>query len=306
MMRGQRCPGCGAPRLPMAYCPQCQTVYEPEAAPAAKPGSNAAPASSTWRGDEHDARLELRLRAIAPVVALGLAWLAYASSFGQSFFRTFLSMWVHELGHAVTAWLCGFSALPGQWRTSIADERSIVMSLLLFGALAALGYKAWRARRFGVVAGAAVVVLVQLVATFGLHAEKARSLITFGGDGGGLVLGTLLFLTFYSRPGSYVHKHWLRWGFLVIGAFGFVDPMWQWWRASHDADTIPYGEMEGVGTSDPTRLVDDFGWSEKQLVGRYVTLGTICLIVVVAAYIYGIYAEWRRVVRAREDAGAAR
>jgi hypothetical protein len=288
----------------MAYCPQCQAVYEPEAASAAK-AKGTAPAS-TWRGDEHDARLELRLRAIAPVVALGLAWLAYTSSFGQSFFRTFLSMWVHELGHAVTAWLCGFSALPGPWRTSIADERSIVMSLLLLGALGALGYKAWRARRFGVVAGAALVVLLQLFATLGLQAERAKALITFGGDGGGLVLGTLLFLGFYARPGSYVHTHWLRWGFLVIGAFGFMDPMLQWWRASRDADTIPYGEMEGVGTSDPTRLIDDFGWSEKQLVGRYLTLGTICLVVLIAAYVYGMYAEWRRVVTARADAGAAR
>lgn len=302
MSRGERCPGCGAPRLPMAYCPQCQTVYEP----GAKASPAASAPTSTWPDDAHDARLELRLRAIAPVVALGLAWLAYTSSFGQSFFRTFLSMWLHELGHAVTAWLSGFSALPGPWRTSIADDRSIVMSLLLFGALGALGYKAWRARRFGVVAGAAAVVLLQLVCTFGLRAERARALITFGGDGGGLVLGTLLFLTFYARPGSYVHKHWLRWGFLVIGAFGYMDPMVQWWRASRDADTIPYGEMEGVGTSDPTRLVDDFGWSEKQLVGRYVTLGTICLVVIVAAYGFGLYAEWRRRLTARADAGAGR
>jgi hypothetical protein len=304
MSRGERCPGCGAPRLPMAYCPQCQTVYEP-AATAAKGPAGAKP-GAVWRGDEHDARLELKLRAIAPLVALGLAWLAYTSSFGQSFFRTFLSMWLHEFGHAVTAWLCGFSALPGPWRTSVADERSIVLSLLLFGALAALGYKAWRARRFGVVAGAAVVVLLQIIGTFGLHAARARALITFGGDGGGLVLGTLLFLTFYSRPGSYVHEHWLRWGFLVIGAFGYVDPMVQWWRANHDADTIPYGEMEGVGTSDPTRLIDDYGWSEKQLVGRYVMLGTICLVVIVVAYVYGLFAEWRRTVRARADAAAAR
>jgi hypothetical protein len=101
-----------------------------------------------------------------------------------------------------------------------------------------------------------------------------------------------------------VHKNWLRWGFLVIGAFSYMDPMLQWLRASRDADTIPYGEMEGVGTSDPTRLVDDFGWSEKHLVGRYVTLGTICLIAITAAYVSGLYAEWRRTVSARAEADA--
>jgi hypothetical protein len=76
-------------------------------------------------------------------------------------------------------------------------------------------------------------------------------------------------------------------------------------RAPPDADTIPYGEMEGVGTSDPTRLIDDFGWTEKQLVGRYVTLGIVCLIVILAAYAVGLVAEWRR-VRARAAAAAGR
>ena len=88
--------------------------------------------------------------------------------------------------------------------------------------------------------------------------------------------------------------------YLLLSVFSphFMDPMIQWWRARADADTIPYGEMEGVGTSDPTRLIDDFDWSEKQLVGRYVTLGILCLVVILAAYAAGLVAEWRR-VRAR-------
>ena len=299
--RGERCPGCGAPRLPMAYCPQCQTPYE-------TPGqaSPPQPTGRVWQAEDNDAQLELRLRAIAPALALVLAWLVYRSAFGQSFFRVFLSMWVHELGHAVTAWLSGFAALPGPWRTSVADERSIVVTLLLLAALGSLGYRAWRARRFGIVAGAALVALTQLVFTFVLPAERARALITFGGDGGGLVLGTLLFLPFYSRPGSYVHRHWLRWGFLVIGAFGFMDPFLQWWRARSDTDSIPYGEMEGVGTSDPTRLTDDFNWTEKQLVSRYVTLGVVCLLVMIAAYAYGLYAARQRALNPRADADAGR
>ena len=285
--RGAKCPGCGAPRLPMAHCPQCGAIYEPEAAPASKIG--------VWRDHDDDGRLELRLRTIAPIVALALAWLAYSAELGRSIFRTFLSMWLHELGHAVTAWLSGFAALPGPWRTSIAESRSIVVTLLLFAAIASLGYRAFRARRFGVVAAAAAVAILQIVLTFGLRVPRAQAIVTFGGDGGGMILGTLLFASFYSAPGSYLHKSWLRWGFLVIGAFGFMDPFVQWWRARRDPDVIPFGEMEGVGLSDPSKLLDDYGWSEAQIVRRFVTLGALCLLVIVATYVHGIVAARRRV-----------
>ena len=40
--------------------------------------------------------------------------------------RTFLAMPVHELGHAVTAWLCGYFAIPTLWKTLVPDERGFV------------------------------------------------------------------------------------------------------------------------------------------------------------------------------------
>ncbi|MFY0579793.1 hypothetical protein ACN28S_41040 [Cystobacter fuscus] len=72
--------------------------------------------TSTWGGDLEDARDELRLRLFAlPVALLGM-WLLMGSQTSHFLLRTFLSMWIHELGHAVTAWLCGFPAFrdPGR------------------------------------------------------------------------------------------------------------------------------------------------------------------------------------------------
>src|SRR3954452_22022278 len=38
-------------------------------------------------------------------------------------FIRIIAMFVHETGHAVSAWLCGYSATPGLWFTEVSDER---------------------------------------------------------------------------------------------------------------------------------------------------------------------------------------
>jgi hypothetical protein len=196
-------------------------------------------------------------------------------------------MWLHELGHAVTAWLAGFAAFPGPWRTSIGDARSPAVVVLVAAVLIGGGLWAWRTER-RVVAGAAAALLVaQLALTFGVRTHAAQGLVLFGGDGGAMILATALFATFFAPPGSHLQVSWLRWGFLGLGAFGFADVFALWWRARRDREVIPFGDIEGVGHSDPTRLVDDHGWSIAALVSRYVTLGLVCLVIMAAAYFLG-------------------
>ncbi len=249
----------------------------------------------SWDGDRDEAQLEVRLRTWAPPAVLALALVVYGSGVGAGFFRTFISMWLHELGHAVTSWLAGYGAMPGPWRTVTADQRSLGVVLLVVAVLGVIAWRAWQhePRRTWLVGAAAAVLLVQLAMTLGLRTHRAQAAITFGGDAGGMVIGTLLGLTFYAPRGSHLHESWLRWGFLVIGSFGFMDPFRQWWSARKDRDVIPYGEIDGVGTSDPTRLVDDFGWSESAMVSRYVTLGVVCLLVMAVAYVLGLRAARR-------------
>src|SRR5437764_571263 len=61
--------------------------------------------------------LEARIRAWAIPSALLFAFLLVSTGPGRAVVRIFFSMWVHELGHAVAAWLCGVLAVPGPWRT---------------------------------------------------------------------------------------------------------------------------------------------------------------------------------------------
>jgi hypothetical protein len=316
------CPRCGAPRAPAPECPQCGVYYakaEARAAAALEAPPAAAPTpllvealrpeppgpSPVWRGAAEDAAREFYIRAFAlPGALLGLGLLC-SSGMGRSLARIFFSMWLHESGHALTAWLCGYKALPGPWRTSVDEVRSPFFSVLLAGALGLLVFRGWqRAHRPMLIAGG-VLLGLQFVGTVLVPSHVARALIYFGGDGGGLLLATGLMATLYAPKGSSLHEGWLRWGFLVIGAASFVDIFKVWWDARRNFGSIPFGRNEGSGPSDPSALTDLFGWSVNTLVHRYMNLAWVCLAVLGGLYALGLYrahAAWRLT---RDAAGAA-
>jgi hypothetical protein len=242
---------------------------------------------AVWKDPTNDPELERRIRQLALPAALGLAFLVTHSGL-RTIARTFLTMWIHELGHATTAWLCGFGAFPGPWRTPMSEQRMWIVTLGIMAAIGYAGYRAWTEQAWRRVAGLAALLLVQLVLTFALRARTARGLIIFMGDGGCLLLGTLLMATLYVAPGSALHRGWLRWGFLVIGAFAFADAFSTWWEARHSAEGVTFGEIEGVGDSDPTKMVFEFGWSEARLISRYLTLAWVCLAALAALYLNGL------------------
>jgi hypothetical protein len=234
-----------------------------------------------------ESRLEDRLRTWAIPGALLGAFVLVATGPGHFLARVFLSMWVHEIGHATTAWLCGFLAFPGPWLTPTASDRSPFFACIVFAALAAGAFWAWCAERRRLLWALGVLIAAQLVCTLALSEPRAKQLIVFMGDGGCLLIGTLLMLTVCAPEDSALKQGWLRWGFLVIGAASFADAFAQWWASRKDFDRIPFGMNEGVGLSDPSVLSQTYAWSTDQIVGRYVTLGCVCLAVLAVAYVGG-------------------
>jgi len=91
----------------------------------------------------------------------------------------------------------------------------------------------------------------------------------------------------------------LRWGLLVIGAAAFVDTFATWWTARRDDDVIPFGEIEGVGLSDPSQLTDVYGWTVRALIARYVALGLLCLMTLTLTWLWGIWRARRELADAR-------
>jgi hypothetical protein len=181
--------------------------------------------------------------------------------------------------------------VPLPWVTRHGQERSWLIVLLVTAVIGLVGFLAWKLERPGWLLTAAALLVLQLV----VLTLPAEAMIIFFGDGGALVLATLLMATFYAPRESRLYKSWgLRWGLLVIGALSFVHVLLMWRGPLED---LPFGEIEGVNLSDPSLLTEMYGWTVLQMVDRYVRLGTVCLVALLALYVWGLasaYLELRR------------
>jgi hypothetical protein len=243
--------------------------------------------------DRGDALKELKCRILALPLALLLARLVAGS--GLRMAAAMLAMVVHESGHAITAWLTGRWAVPLLWVTPHGEQRSWAIVALVSMVILFCGFLAWRAERSGWVLAAGAALLLQLIVLTLPASVPPGSLIVFFGDGGAMVLATILMATFYAPRESALYRNWgLRWGLLVIGALSFMHVFLMWTGPLED---LPFGEIEGVNLSDPSLLTEMYGWSVIQMVDRYVRLGEACLAVLLGLYIWGLvaaYLELRR------------
>lgn len=320
----QTCPWCSAPRDTGESCPRCGANYAKAEAikahgralpavqapqtPAALPAEAAAiqieEVPDAWAAVD-DAELEWKFCLGAIPIALCIALAFNASGLGASLQRISLTMPVHEFGHAVTAWFCGYTAIPTLWKTVIPDTRGFVAPLALAGALGYLIFRARQTQHMPLLYAGGALLLLQAIATLGIKTETAQMLITFGGDGMGMVLATALMASFFVGKNTQLYKGALRWGFVVIGAAAFVDIYATWWRSRKDEGAIPYGTTGGMAT-DAMKLVDEHGWTLQLLVQRYVTLGVCCLIVLAIVYAWGVrhaglQREARRLAQLRRE-----
>lgn len=310
------CPWCSAPRSGGTTCPRCGADYaKAEQIKAQGRATVAAPAATivvppvavpsgepdVMEGRIEDPRLELWFCAAGIPAALLLGVLFHLALPGLQ--RIFLAMPVHELGHAAAAWFCGYFAIPTLWKTiTFSESRDFIAPVALFGALGFLIFKAHVRENRALLALGIVLLALQATGTFFVKARTAQMLIVFGGDGFGMVLATALMATFFFGKTTQIYRGSLRWGFLAIGAGAFADMFGTWWAARSDFGAVPFGEMEGVGLSDATKLVDWYNWPTEVMIRRYVALGLCCLAVLAAVYAWGV---WRALKSARERARSA-
>ena len=315
------CAWCQAPREPGPTCPSCGANYAKAEAIKSRGRADAvaevplAPVEEFAQSVEmiraapfddggvvYDPQLELKfcIAAIPTMFFLALAF--HASGFGHMLQRMFLAMPIHELGHAVTAWLCGFLAIPTLWFTRIADDRGLVAPLVLLGCVGFMMYRAWLAENRGLLLIGGAVLLLQALGTLGIRGDTAQALVTFGGDGMGMVIATLLIASFFFGKNSQLYKGSLRWGFIAIGSAAFVDMYATWWAAWIDITNIPFGMIEGGTPSDALKLVEEYGWTKQALVRRYFALGMCCMVTVAAVYVWGVRRAWQVAEAAKQRA----
>jgi hypothetical protein len=279
------CPRCTfAHDASVVECLRCGVVFA-KYAHAQESAQPHRPSSSTMHVavavDSEGARRELYVRALALPGAFAVA---HVSVMTMPFATNIMAMWVHEAGHAVAAWLSGFPAFPGPWFTAVGDERSVAVTILLVGLLSFGAYHAWLRGRWFWLAAAVFAGALALFCGFALDPFEADQLITFSGDVGSLLLGTLLMLTMYAREDHPLRQQRLRWVFLLIGALAVVSARANW---SGGADHVPFGEDER-GLSDPSVLMEEYGWSAPLLIARYMQVANGCLLVLALGYVVGL------------------
>ena len=202
-----------------------------------------------------------------------------------------LALVLHESGHAITAWLTGRWAVPMLWVTMHGEERSWSIVLFLTASIIFGGFLAWKMEHWGWVCAAGAGLIVQFI--FLVSPSPAGALIVFGGDGGAMVLATILMATFYAPRESALYQSWgLRWGLLVIGALTFMHVYCLW---SGPFENIPFGEIEGVNLSDPSLLTQMYGWNVAQMIDRYLLLAKVCFVVLFGLYVWGLVSAYLEV-----------
>ena len=232
---------------------------------------------------QREAHNETLCRTFALPAALLLGWLVNKA---MPTVAAFLAMWLHESGHAITAWFCGYAAFPTAWITLISDERGRWISLVLVALLALGGYVAFRKERWFLVAVSAAVIL--LVIAGNLQTEfRAHMLTTFWGEGGAYVLSTVLMMTFYARPDSPITRNQVRWGLLILGAIAFWS-VYSRWSGGFENIAQYLEDTDERGPSDMMQLTTMYGWSIYALVHRYWQLGNACMVALAAAYTAGL------------------
>lgn len=226
---------------------------------------------------------ELKCRIFALPGALLVGWLIVKS---MPMLADMLRMWTHESGHAITAWLCGYPALPTAWITIRSPERVPMATVLLAAGLAFGGYVAWRRQRWFWVVASAATLLLLLAGNLRTEFQAGR-LITFGGDAGSFVVATALMATFYAREESVVYQKQLRWVLLVIGAIAFMDT-YATWSGGFEKIVHWLDDTDERGPTDLAQLTQYYGWAIGEMQAKFLQVAHLCFVAMAAMYTAGI------------------
>jgi hypothetical protein len=158
----------------------------------------------------------------------------------------YLTILVHELGHAVAGWLFGYPSIPAfdfRYGGGVTGHESRQLPIVI-AVLGALGYAIWYCRRHrlaAAIAGAATA-LYALAAFTPLH----QALITFMGHGSELVFAGIFL--YRAISGSAIKHAVERPLYAMVGFFIVLSDMRFAWGLIHDAGArAAYEEAKGGG-----------------------------------------------------------
>ncbi len=228
------------------------------------------------------------VKAVAPPLVILLALAFKASAIG--FLLEGFHVWIHEVGHASVAWLSARPAvpLPFGW-TNVEPNKSLLLYLAFLAAFLALGIAGWRERKAWPMVLSAVLVGTQTYMTWSLSEDRARQWMIFAGVGGEFYLSAAMVCLFY-----FEFPEKFRWGacryvVIFIGAASFFQSYSFWKQVKRGTEGIPFGSMingEDDGGGDMNILMEDYRWTQHQIISTYNHLADACLLAVILVYLF--------------------
>jgi hypothetical protein len=227
------------------------------------------------------------VNAVAPPAVAALAILFLLSPLG--FLLGGFHTWVHEFGHASVAWLSGRRALPLPFGwTNVEQERSALVYVGVPALLVALAFAGWTERKVWPIFLAAALLAAQTYMTWFLPEDRAHMWMIFCGVGGEFYLAAAMIGLFYFEFPEKFKWGGCRYVFLFIGSGVFFKSYLFWRSVKRGLEGIPYGSMingEGDGGGDMNILVDDYHWTQHQIIYRYNHLADACIVALVVIYV---------------------
>ena len=261
-------PGIAAPASAAAASSHSAAIPSDAAVPAADGEGPALLAFGHWK-----------VNTFVPPLLLAAVWVLHQTPL--TFFLRGFHVWVHELGHAVPAWLCGRWALPIPfgWTAILPDYSPVVHwgLLLLLGLLFVAG---WRERKIWPMVAAVALAGLQHIMTWHLPPHWQEFWFGgFGGVAGEFVLSTLFMMAFFVQLPEPFRWGACRYVVFLIGATTFLAIWSRWLDVYRGLEEIPFGSLiagEDDTGGDMNRLRDAYGWSKFKIRRTYYLLGQAC------------------------------
>ncbi|MTF40629.1 J domain-containing protein [Cyanobacterium aponinum] len=204
----------------------------------------------------------------------------------------FISVWIHELGHATLAWFSGYRAMVTFAATIVSFEHSLFVYFGILFLLLLTIYSTWKENKKYIIIFLVFLIFLQFILTWTISRSTYGMLLAFAGIGGEFYLSTLFIISFYwNLPQRFYWEFW-RYIFLIWGMITFWGSWTRWQKIKVGKSQIPWGTFwSGRGDSggDLNILRNQHDWGIERIINTYNTLGFICFLVILFVYFYNLW-----------------